>query len=83
MQVNEDSTGMLFQPGDVAALTRALARIFSEPGLGVKMGVAGRAKADKLYRASTVAAATIATYVRIVGDSDRSTVGRMAQPLAS
>ena len=38
-----EQTGLLVEPGDVVGLTDALARILRDPGLGRRLGAAGRA----------------------------------------
>ena len=38
-----EHTGLLVEPGDVGGLTDALARILLDPGLGRRLGAAGRA----------------------------------------
>jgi glycosyltransferase involved in cell wall biosynthesis len=38
-----DRTGLLVEPGDVDGLAAALARLLADPGLGRRLGAAGRA----------------------------------------
>jgi glycosyltransferase involved in cell wall biosynthesis len=44
--VVDGTTGMLVPPGDVNALARALERVAGDPGLRVRMGQAGRRRAE-------------------------------------
>jgi glycosyltransferase involved in cell wall biosynthesis len=47
--VQEGRTGLLFEPGDVAALALALERLILDGDLRASMGVAGQAQAQRLF----------------------------------
>ena len=51
--VRDGESGLLVPPGDAAALRDAVQRLVDDPGLRVRMGEAGRARAGR-YMASTV-----------------------------
>jgi glycosyltransferase involved in cell wall biosynthesis len=42
--VEHDVSGLVVAPGDVAGLSAAMDRLFSDPGLRARMGAAGRTK---------------------------------------
>ncbi|HYM09583.1 MAG TPA: sugar transferase, partial [Bryobacterales bacterium] len=48
--VEHGSTGLLAPAGDVAALAAAIAGLLEDPGLARRLGQAGRARAERLYR---------------------------------
>ena len=68
-QVDHDVTGLLFEPGDVEALSRALARFHDEPALAARLAAAGTAVAGLRYQSGAVAAATLAVYQEILRTS--------------
>ena len=70
-QVQHDTTGLLFGPGDVHALAANLRRLHDEPGLASRLGAAGRVVASERYRADEVAMATRAVYVQALAARGR------------
>lgn len=58
-------TGLLMDYGDVAALASAIEQILQNPALGKQLGQAGRAEAEKRFRASVVTAQTRELYEQI------------------
>jgi glycosyltransferase involved in cell wall biosynthesis len=73
-QVVDGVTGILFDAGDVEQLTDAMTAFRQDEGAAVRMGFAGKALAEKRYRASAVASATCEVYRRAVARAD-SNVG--------
>lgn len=71
-QVENDKTGLLFEPGDVGALAGHLARLVASKSLREQMGHAARAKALAEYHSERVAQQTLAVYHE-VGNLTRST----------
>jgi glycosyltransferase involved in cell wall biosynthesis len=47
--VDDGKTGLLVQPGDEQALTAAIRRVLSEPGLAVRLAGAARTEADSRF----------------------------------
>jgi glycosyltransferase involved in cell wall biosynthesis len=61
-QIQDDVTGLLFEPGDEGRLSLLLARLGNERELGEKLSRAARKTADLHYRATSVARSTLAAY---------------------
>ena len=74
-QIEHNVSGFLFDPGDVEALSRTLARFHDEPALAARLAAAGRAMAEVRYRADSVATSTRAVYQEVIG---AARVGRIA-----
>ena len=74
-QIEHNVSGFLFDPGDVEALSRTLARFHDEPALSARLAAAGRAIAEVRYRADSVATSTRAVYQEVIG---AARVGRIA-----
>lgn len=66
-------TGILAPRGDATALTEALRRLIDQPELRVKLGVAGRARYERLFRFSTTFSKTAALYERVVPGGKNTT----------
>ena len=60
--VAEGETGLLVEPGDWRALSRALADLLSEPETARRMGEAGRARARSEFSVARMAERTAAVY---------------------
>jgi glycosyltransferase involved in cell wall biosynthesis len=60
--VDEGVTGLLVPPNDVEAFANAVIRLLSEPGLGQKMGEAGRRKINEEASPDTVARQSMDVY---------------------
>ena len=60
--VKDGENGLLANPGDVASLADALARVLEDEAFAKKMGDAGRAKVLKHHRWDDVAARTLDVY---------------------
>lgn len=58
---------LLTPPGDPAALAEALARLFADRALRIRMGEAGRRIAEAEFSADEVARLTLAVYERLLG----------------
>ena len=64
--VSDGVDGLLHPPGDVEALTAALKRLASDPGLRRRLGTAGRERARQ-FTPSVVAPQIMAVYERLLG----------------
>jgi glycosyltransferase involved in cell wall biosynthesis len=64
----------LVTPGDAGELTRAIADLLDDPERRVRMGRAGRERAQRLFSWRAVAVATAAAYERVIAEF------RQAQP---
>jgi glycosyltransferase involved in cell wall biosynthesis len=60
----------LVTPGDVGELTRTIAELLDDPERRVRMGRAGRQRAQELFSWRAVAKATAAAYERVVQEFD-------------
>jgi glycosyltransferase involved in cell wall biosynthesis len=47
--LEQDVSGLLVEPGDVASLARAIRRVLEEPGLADRLAVQGRARAEERF----------------------------------
>jgi len=47
--VVDGETGYLVHPGDEAALADAIERVLQDPGAANRLGLAGRARAERLF----------------------------------
>lgn len=65
--VRHGSTGLLFEPGNAAALARALEALAADPGRARAMGEAGRALVREHFSLQATVAATEALYERLLG----------------
>jgi glycosyltransferase involved in cell wall biosynthesis len=52
--VNDDGTGLLFEPGDPADLARQIIRLLDDPALRDRMGAAGRQRFEEEFTWETV-----------------------------
>jgi glycosyltransferase involved in cell wall biosynthesis len=68
--IDDGVTGLLFRPGDVAALSAALRRLVEDPGLVRRLGEAGRAKAGD-YTPEAIAAQVMNLYRSVLAGSGR------------
>ena len=63
--IDDEATGFLVPPRDVAAYAAAIERLVTEPGLRQRLGAAGHAKADG-YRWDAVNEAVVTTYLDLL-----------------
>lgn len=61
-QIEHERTGLMFEAGDVGQLSSHIERIVREIELPLQIGLAARTVANERFRASAVAAATVAVY---------------------
>jgi glycosyltransferase involved in cell wall biosynthesis len=61
-QIEQEVTGLLFRPGDVARLADLLTRFDVDPTLGPRLGRGGKSVATARYQSTAVAAATQGVY---------------------
>jgi glycosyltransferase involved in cell wall biosynthesis len=66
--VEDGVTGLLYEPGDGAALTRHLRRLLVDASLRSVFGDAARRRAQARYAPSAVAQATVAAYRELLGE---------------
>ena len=59
----------LVEPGDVAALTEALAALLDDPQRRARMGAAGRARVERLFSWQAVAEQVVAVYDDVIARS--------------
>jgi len=64
--VVEGETGSLVPPGEVKALTEALATLMGDPDMRNKMGARARARAQERFDQEEVNVKTIAIYERLL-----------------
>lgn len=62
--VTHQVNGLLVRPRDARALAEALQRLLSDPGLRIRMGAAGRRRAESEFDVATVVQATLDEYYR-------------------
>ena len=65
--VEDEVTGLLHRPGDVAAIAAMMALLASDPGWRRAMGNAARARALRLFSAEAVTAAWVRFYEKLLG----------------
>lgn len=70
--VRHGQTGLLFPPGDPAALAAAVATLTADPAMGREMGRRGRQECLRRFDISTTAAQVEAVYVRARREAGRS-----------
>lgn len=71
--VRDGQTGLLFEPGDAAALAAALARLAADPALAARLGAAAAADVRERFAPERLAAALAAIYDRLLGGSPAAT----------
>jgi len=64
--VEDGVTGLLCNVGDTDALSQALERVLSEPGLGKTMGAAGRERAVNVFSKDKIVTQWEACYARVL-----------------
>jgi len=64
--VEDNVTGLLFEPGDSLALADAIIRLLKDPELAKRMGAEGKKRVLRLYTPSQVAAQTLSFYTKIL-----------------
>ena len=79
--VAHEETGLLVPPGDVSALTGALASLLNDRARARGMGAAGRRRYEALFTAPRMARETRGLYEKIV--SERSRRGVSSEAAAS
>ncbi|HEX5246669.1 MAG TPA: glycosyltransferase family 4 protein [Gaiellaceae bacterium] len=65
--VADGESGLLVEPGDVAALRAALERLLGDPELRTRLGRAGRERIRERFTWASVTDATIALYDEVLG----------------
>jgi glycogen(starch) synthase len=66
--VDDGTTGILVDPGDVDGLARAIVRLARDGELRRRMGAAGRAKVELLYAPRRLAEMNLEIYERAIGN---------------
>lgn len=69
--IEEDRTGSLFEPGDAESLAQQVRRLWRDPQLCRRMGIAGRQKAMREFTEETYFHNLIAVYQRAIQRSRR------------
>jgi glycosyltransferase involved in cell wall biosynthesis len=69
--VVEGETGLLVPPGDPRALADALRRLIGDPELRLKLGSAGRQRAEELFDLPTFRQAHLELYERLLAGASR------------
>jgi glycosyltransferase involved in cell wall biosynthesis len=70
-EVLTDGAGLLVPPGDVTALSRAMARLASEPGLAPALGRAAAAVVRERFTVAACADAHLALWAKLLGGRRR------------
>jgi glycosyltransferase involved in cell wall biosynthesis len=81
--IDHDRTGLLFAPGDAAALAAAILRLHAEPGLGARLGRAARERALQTFSVEAHVARVQAVYERLLEGPAQRAVGARRQGDAS
>ena len=68
--VEDGRTGLLFPPGDIHALTRALETLLDDTSLRQKMGVAARERAQSLFSSHEITQKTLVFYHGILENNN-------------
>lgn len=68
----DGETGLLVPPNDPSALAVALGRVLDNPGLGARLGAAGRARTLERFTWRATAEGTVAQYRALLADRDRA-----------
>jgi glycosyltransferase involved in cell wall biosynthesis len=63
-QVSHGETGLLVEPGDPRGLAAALRRLVAEPSLRLRLGAAGRERAERVFDLDACRRAHVALYSR-------------------
>jgi starch synthase len=74
--VVEGETGWLVEPGDVAALGRALRHALADPGRARRMGEAGRRRVEAHFAWDRIAERTMAVYGEAIDSHRREASAR-------
>lgn len=77
--VGHDTTGLLFEPGDIDELCSHLRRLDEEPGLSERLARAAKGLAESRFTSMSVAVATKCAYMRMVR-ARCETSGRRSAP---
>ena len=63
--VTHEDNGLLLEPGDVAGLAAAIARIIDDPGMGARMGAQGRERARREHSEAYMVSSYEALYAEL------------------
>ena len=69
---------LLVAPGDVGAISTAVQRLLQHPAEGVRMGLAGQARAARQFSSASMVAALDALYEQVVTEQGGAGRQRMA-----
>lgn len=72
--VEDNRTGLIFNPGDVADLERCLVTIFQNPALAAELGRSGQARVYREYTWEAVARQTMALYLDIIRENSLNAI---------
>jgi glycosyltransferase involved in cell wall biosynthesis len=72
--VEHERTGLLFAPGDARALADAIGRFHAEPGLGPRLGRAGRDRVLRTFSLQEHVARVQAVYDRVLSERKRDAI---------
>jgi glycosyltransferase involved in cell wall biosynthesis len=73
--ITHEQNGLLVEPGRAQQLVQALDRLFSDPGLASRLGLAARKTVEDRYSASSVTRAYLALFKAAVDASRRRPLG--------
>jgi glycosyltransferase involved in cell wall biosynthesis len=65
--IDENLTGLLHAPGDVAGIESALERLMADPDLRGRMGAAARERALRDFSMERISGELMAFYAKILG----------------
>jgi glycosyltransferase involved in cell wall biosynthesis len=68
--VDHGQDGLLVEPGDIAALARAMQQLLADAALRCAMGACGRAKVEARYGWEQIGTRLQAIYQQVLGDSE-------------